>query len=42
MVEYDPQKIETKWQEKWEKDKIFQVKEDPKKKKYSYMQGMYY
>ncbi len=34
MVEYDPQKIETKWQEKWEEDKVFQVKEDPAKPKF--------
>ncbi len=40
MVEYNPQKIELKWQEKWEKDKIFQVKKDPKKKKY-YVLEMY-
>ena len=40
MVEYEPQKIEIKWQERWEKDKIFEVKEDPKKKKY-YVLEMY-
>jgi len=42
MVEYDPQKIEKKWQQKWEKDKIFVVKEDWKetKKKY-YVLEMY-
>ncbi len=40
MVEYDPQKIELKWQEKWEKDKIFEVKKDPKKEKY-YVLEMY-
>jgi leucyl-tRNA synthetase len=39
-MEYDPQKIESKWQEKWEKDKIFEVKEDPKKEKY-YVLEMY-
>ncbi len=34
MVEYDFQKIENKWQEKWEKDKIFEVKEEKKEKFY--------
>ena len=34
MVEYDAQKIERKWQDKWQKDKIFEVREDPKKEKY--------
>ncbi|MFX1377858.1 MAG: leucine--tRNA ligase [Promethearchaeota archaeon] len=40
MVEYDPQKIETKWQQKWEKDRIFEVDIDRKKKKY-YVLEMY-
>jgi len=31
---YDHRKIEKKWQEQWEKGKIFEVKEDPKKKKF--------
>ena len=30
----DFKKIEEKWQGKWEKSKIFQVKEDSKKKKF--------
>jgi len=30
----DFKKIETKWQKKWEKEKIFEVKEDLKKKKF--------
>ncbi|KKM71343.1 hypothetical protein LCGC14_1431580 [marine sediment metagenome] len=34
MTDYNPQKIEKKWQERWEKDKIFEVKEDPDKKKF--------
>jgi len=34
MVEYEPQKIEKKWQERWEKDKIFEVKESKKEKYY--------
>jgi len=34
MVEYDFQKIEKKWQDKWEKDKIFEVKEEKKEKFY--------
>jgi leucyl-tRNA synthetase len=40
MVEYNPQEIEKKWQSKWEKDKIFEVKVDRKKKKY-YVLEMY-
>ena len=40
MVQYDAQKIEKKWQKRWEKDKIFEVKEDPKKKKF-YVLEMY-
>jgi len=40
MVEYDAQKIEKKWQQKWEKDKIFEVKVDRDKKKY-YVLEMY-
>jgi len=31
---YDFKKIEKKWQDKWEKEKCFEVKENPKKKKY--------
>ena len=34
MAEINFQAIEKKWQEKWEKKKVFQVKEDSKKKKY--------
>ena len=33
-VNYDFKKIEKKWQDKWEKSKIFQVKESKKKKFY--------
>ncbi|MFX1487823.1 MAG: leucine--tRNA ligase [Promethearchaeota archaeon] len=40
MVEYEPDKIEKKWQKKWESDNIFAVKVDPKKKKY-YVLEMY-
>ncbi|MFW9877372.1 MAG: leucine--tRNA ligase, partial [Candidatus Thorarchaeota archaeon] len=40
MVKYDPEKIEKKWQQRWEKDKIFEVKVNPKKKKY-YVLEMY-
>ncbi|MFX0043229.1 MAG: leucine--tRNA ligase, partial [Candidatus Hodarchaeota archaeon] len=36
MVSYDPQKIEKKWQLKWEESNIFTVKEDLKKKKNKY------
>ena len=38
MVDFN--KIATKWQKKWEASKIFNVKEDPKKKKY-YVLEMY-
>ncbi len=34
MNEYDFRKIEKKWQSEWERKKVFQVKEDRKKKKY--------
>jgi leucyl-tRNA synthetase len=40
MVDYDHKKIELKWQEKWDKEKIFEVKEDLSKKKY-YVLEMY-
>lgn len=38
--DFNPQQIEKKWQERWEKDKIFEVKEDPNKEKY-YLLEMY-
>ncbi|MHA1732265.1 MAG: leucine--tRNA ligase [Promethearchaeota archaeon] len=34
MVDYQPQEIETKWQERWDDAKIFEVTEDPGKDKY--------
>ena len=34
MVNYDFNKIEQKWQKAWESKKIFEVKEDSKKKKF--------
>jgi len=34
MKEIDFKQIEKKWQDKWEKEKAFEVKEDKKKKKY--------
>ena len=40
MVDYNPAIIEKKWQDKWEEDEIFKVKEDQKKKKY-YVLEMY-
>ena len=40
MVEMDFSKIEKKWQEKWEKEKIFSMTEDKKKNKY-YVVEMY-
>jgi len=36
MSEYDPQKIENKWQKIWEDNKIFEVKEDLVNKKNKY------
>lgn len=33
-MKYQPQVIETKWQERWEKEKLFKVGEDPGKEKY--------
>ncbi|MEK6906588.1 MAG: leucine--tRNA ligase [Nanoarchaeota archaeon] len=33
-MEYDFKKIEKKWQREWEKGKVFEVKENEKKKKY--------
>jgi leucyl-tRNA synthetase len=40
MCEYNPQKIEKKWQQKWDAKKIFEVKVDSRKKKY-YVLEMY-
>jgi leucyl-tRNA synthetase len=34
MQKYDHKKIEPKWQKYWERKRIFEVKEDPKKKKF--------
>ena len=31
---YDPQKTESRWQDHWKKYNLFEVKEDPEKKKY--------
>lgn len=36
MLEYDPHKIEKKWQQKWERSKIFEVKENLKNKPSKY------
>ncbi|MDD5700212.1 MAG: leucine--tRNA ligase [Candidatus Nanoarchaeia archaeon] len=33
-MEYNFKKLEKKWQAQWEKEKVFQVREDKKKKKY--------
>jgi len=38
--EYNPREIEKKWQDKWEKESLFEVKEDPVKEKY-YLLEMY-
>ncbi|MFX0100840.1 MAG: leucine--tRNA ligase [Candidatus Hodarchaeota archaeon] len=34
MVEYNPEKIELKWQKKWADEKIFEVEVDKKRKKF--------
>ena len=34
MSQYDPKKIEAKWQEKWLKEKVFAAKDDSSKPKY--------
>ena len=31
---YNPQSIETKWQKRWQDDKLFNVTENPGQKKY--------
>jgi leucyl-tRNA synthetase len=33
-MKYNPQEIEKKWQDRWEKEKLFKVAEDPAKEKY--------
>ncbi len=33
-MRYEPQKIEAKWQARWEKERAFRVTEDPSQKKY--------
>jgi leucyl-tRNA synthetase len=33
-MKYNPQEIEKKWQDHWEKEKLFKVAEDPAKEKY--------
>ena len=33
-AEYNPHKIEKKWQQKWAEDRLYEVTEDPDKKKY--------
>jgi len=33
-MKYNPQEIEKKWQDQWEKEKLFKVFEDPAKEKY--------
>ena len=38
--EYNPQEIEKKWQDKWERESLFEVKEDSGKEKY-YLLEMY-
>ena len=33
-MKYNPQEIEKKWQEQWDKERLFKVTEDPAKEKY--------
>jgi leucyl-tRNA synthetase len=33
-MKYNPHEIETKWQEHWDREKLFKVVEDPAKEKY--------
>jgi leucyl-tRNA synthetase len=33
-TKYNPKQVEQKWQERWEQRKLFQVLDDPGKKKY--------
>ena len=33
-MKYQPQLIETKWQQEWEREKLFRVTEDSNKEKY--------
>jgi len=40
MTEFNHRNIEKKWQDRWEKEKIFKVNEDPKREKY-YVLEMY-
>lgn len=40
MADFNFAKVEEKWQKKWAKEKIFEVKENPKKKKF-YVTEMY-
>ncbi len=40
IIEYKPQEIESKWQKRWEENKIFEVEIDEAKKKY-YVLEMY-
>jgi leucyl-tRNA synthetase len=34
MTKYNPQEVETKWQERWQEKRLFKVSEDPDKEKY--------
>ena len=41
MKNYDPKKIELKWQKEWEKKKVYQAKDNKKKKFYSLVEFPY-
>jgi leucyl-tRNA synthetase len=39
---YDPQKIEAKWQERWERERLFEAEADPGRKKYYVLEMLPY
>ena len=42
MKEYHPEEIENKWQKKWEKEGLFEVKEDADRPKYYLLEMLPY
>jgi len=41
MEDYSPQKIEKKWQERWQKKRIYKTPDQPQKENKSYVLGMF-
>jgi len=39
---YDPQKVETKWQKRWQEERVFETDADPGKKKYYVLEMLPY